>query len=463
MSEFNGDKTARRLIRTGTVVLFMVILVLGFLLAEPKNNGLLFARFSFKASLLLGGLLYLFCWGVYASLSVYSTRSILARFLLTSCSLIAIFGVFELATVLRIIDYRNVFVSPAYGINVFDPFHDPTWRVDPELIHIRRPNAQFDGDTTGNLADGLPNATTYPVHAVYDANGFRNDQTATQARIIVVGDSFVEAGLSPTKEMTSNQLAELAESTVVNLGQCAYGPQQELIVLRRFGLPLRPEIVIWCFFGGNDLPNVSDYERKIKNLGAAMKAHDGFVQRSLTMNVYQMIVNLTTPLFNPPVVTPVCTPGSVTLNGSPLTMYFYYAEAALTAKDEQNLATAKSVLATAHDETTRSGAKFLLAYIPTKFAVYDEFCEFPADSEAASWSANDLPDRLGTWCAEQGIDYLNLTEPLKAAARKGKLVYLTDDTHWSAEGNVVAAVALAETLREKGWLGGEMASEMGAQ
>src|SRR5205807_430492 len=48
--------------------------------------------------------------------------------------------------------------------------------------------------------------------------------------------------------------------TVANLGQYDYGPVEELAVLRRYGLPLRPRIVVWMFFEGNDLVDVARYQ-----------------------------------------------------------------------------------------------------------------------------------------------------------------------------------------------------------
>ena len=56
-------------------------------------------------------------------------------------------------------------------------------------------------------------------------------------------------------------LARLLGCKVANLGQSAYGPQQELAVLKRFGTSLRPRLCIWTFYGGNDLDDVERYEQ----------------------------------------------------------------------------------------------------------------------------------------------------------------------------------------------------------
>ena len=62
------------------------------------------------------------------------------------------------------------------------------------------------------------------------------------------------------------------DTDVVNLGQAAYGLKQELGVLRRFALPLRPRLVLWFLFGGNDLRDVELYEWQKRNLETASGA-----------------------------------------------------------------------------------------------------------------------------------------------------------------------------------------------
>jgi hypothetical protein len=56
-------------------------------------------------------------------------------------------------------------------------------------------------------------------------------------------------------------VARLLDCTVANLGQSAYGPQQELAVLKRFGASLGPRLCIWTFYEGNDLDDVERYEQ----------------------------------------------------------------------------------------------------------------------------------------------------------------------------------------------------------
>src|SRR5262249_25131700 len=44
-----------------------------------------------------------------------------------------------------------------------------------------------------------------------------------------------------------------------NLGVSGYGPQQELVVLKRFGLPRNPRLVVWQFTEWNDVIDAQVY------------------------------------------------------------------------------------------------------------------------------------------------------------------------------------------------------------
>ena len=54
----------------------------------------------------------------------------------------------------------------------------------------------------------------------------------------------------------------------VYLGHSGYGPQQELVVLKRYGLRLHPRTVIWTLFEGNDFSDAERYEEKVARAGS---------------------------------------------------------------------------------------------------------------------------------------------------------------------------------------------------
>ena len=59
-----------------------------------------------------------------------------------------------------------------------------------------------------------------------------------QADIVFIGDSFTEAASVAEEDTFVRRVAKASGLKAVNLGRGAYGPQQELIVLKRYGLAL---------------------------------------------------------------------------------------------------------------------------------------------------------------------------------------------------------------------------------
>jgi hypothetical protein len=53
---------------------------------------------------------------------------------------------------------------------------------------------------------------------------------------------------------------------------------------------------------------------------------------------------------------------------------------------------------------------------------------------------------VGAWCQREGIPFLGLTRALAAATRNGTQTYFTYDQHWSPDGHLVVARALADML-----------------
>ncbi len=102
----------------------------------------------------------------------------------------------------------------------------------------------------------------------------------------------------------------------------------------------------------------------------------------------------------------------------------------------------------AHALVTARGARLIVAFAPQKHRVFMDFAEFDPGSEAASWVVNDLPERLSALVAaiDPGIAFVDLTAPLREAARVGNLPYMRDDAHWSAVGHRVAAEAVLAAM-----------------
>lgn len=412
----------------------------------------LFGRYSRPAFLAALAATFGLLWGVYAALGRGTLREKAVHGLLSACSVLFVLGVLELPALLGWIDYGKI-VSPPESVlfTRVKPWQRPSSRYDPELLFIHRPGLHFRGETLGDLVGWLRIATSrrYTVDVRYDSNGFRNERDLRAAPIVAIGDSFVEAGLVASEELVTTRLARTFDVDVANLGQGAYGPQQELIVLRRYGMPLRPSVVLWFFFEGNDLLDVHRFVDFQNDPSKGLRPSPTFADRSLARNALRTLEWISTPTLERD--SPEAVRRSCRLRSRDETIYFAYAGEPVTPRDEAALEVVHASLLEARRLAEDGGARFLLVYVPTKFRVYREECVFPADGYGRIWQPNDLPPRIATWARQNGIAYLDTTPALAAAAARGELVHFADDGHWNGEAHRVAAEAIAESLRREGW------------
>lgn len=105
----------------------------------------------------------------------------------------------------------------------------------------------------------------YGVTVRINAKGLRDqphdyEPEAGVFRIIVLGDSFMEAYQVPLEDSLPYRLQERLGQRrveVINLGVGGYGTAQQYLYLRDEGLRYRPYVVVMAFFTGNDVQNNS--------------------------------------------------------------------------------------------------------------------------------------------------------------------------------------------------------------
>ena len=268
----------------------------------------------------------------------------------------------------------------------------------------------------------------------------------SRADIVLIGDSFVEAAELPRSNTMVAQLRLRLNATTANLGQSNYGPQQELVVLERYALSLSPKVVLWFFFGGNDLRDADRYER-LHGHPERLADPSPFSSRSFTRNALTALARLTTPPRHD--AAPAAQRRAaefISVGGRRQTVYFDDPEGPWTPHQWE---IATNTLLHARDLTSRSRADLLVVYIPRKFRVYRGYIRTPPNSEVGSWTSNDLPDVLSRWCDEHAIDFLDSTRILRKAVSLGEPVYLQDDVHWNARGHEVVSDAIAQHIRAR--------------
>ncbi|MBM4383049.1 MAG: SGNH/GDSL hydrolase family protein [Deltaproteobacteria bacterium] len=408
-------------------------------IASQRRGGVLLGRWSLDAFLACS----IASWcALGASSILVATERVRERalgFLAATLVVVACLGLAE-ATALAGHNWSATFrLDPQ---TTLQQLTDRVNRRDPELIHVHWPNSTFSGEVPGNLAHfGPANLPGYHVEMRYDANGFRNDTTLARADVVAIGDSFVEGVLVAREHTVSEQVARRIGATVANLGQSAYGFRQELIVLERFGLPLRPRVVLWFLFGGNDFRDVEEFERMLERVDEA-PPKPPFRQRSF---VRSGLLALSRALGARRSASVLHTAHFRRASGERELVIFGHAT---QSPSEHQWRTGTETLLAAQGRAREIGARFLVVYIPRKFEVYQGLLEIPEGSLVARWKDARLNERVAAWAESQGIDFLDTTPVLRREVEAGSHPYLLDDVHWNERGHELAAELISRRLRE---------------
>ena len=423
-----------------TVVLFILAYVL------VVKAGISDARQLF--SFLIAS--YLVVWGGYALVATIPRDEIRSQFVLTTFSLGLALAMLELPAGLKLTNYRTVFAIT----DGFDWEH-PAYLPDLELLYKPKPHQTLKMQVQrGNIGKVLclPPHPEEPFNLIYDKNGFRNEEDLTTADIAVIGDSYVESQMMPGLQLATTWLADLTKQTVANLGQSGYGPQQELVVLKRYALPLHPKTVVWVFYEGNDLLDARGYADNVEALKTTWGRVDSFWYRSFTKNsLAWMTRSLQSCVPNPNEKPQAARTTVIDSEGRQHRLYVKgrSVSVTLTTQELDDLQKTIAALEEAYRLVQEEGARFMVVFAPVAYRVYHQITNFEGvDGEATRWDVNDLPDRLRSIVAEisPDIEYFDLTPALQSAARNHTLVFLNDDTHWTADGHRVVAEALAQAL-----------------
>lgn len=338
-------------------------------------------------------------------------------------------------------------------------------RSDGDLYHLMR----------GTIAPLSPeeDQVVAHVHMTTDEHGFRNPppEKATYG-IVALGDSFTRA--SGVATPWPQKLAEYTGNDVLNLGDVGFGPQDELKVLRQYGLKKRPQWVILAYFEGNDLHDAVAYEHANPFILARFGRY--ILSRSIDAwheKLWGRAQAANAPSYRYPV--------TVTINDTNLEMAFYsYYIAWLsvnyeTIESSQNYGLVRETIMKMKELSEAANARFLLVYIPTKFHVYlpylDDaeilarvFADVPtlelneagflqftnqiATPELTRQHIDDQAHLLADFAADNHIDYIDLTPTFQKEAGASAELYFPFDTHWNQRGQDLAAQTIAKYIED---------------
>jgi lysophospholipase L1-like esterase len=264
--------------------------------------------------------------------------------------------------------------------------------------------------------------------------------------VLLMGDSFVGATQLPYEQTMAGRLvAALPRAVVVNDGVSGYGTDQEVLLLRREAMALRPDAIIVVFTVANDVWNDDwslearhpTYPKPYFDLDAA-----GVLDlRPLAQADIGLIDRLRPVLAHSQVLTVIKTGIIDRLLGSASDQATRLAQLDVLDEPRGEWIRAWTIAQRLVERlaSEAAGSPTLLVIAPDPCQVHADLC-----SGRTALSRSDVPQRLlSAAAAHAGIRVLDLTPALRTAAARGERVYFPLDLHWNAAGARLAAEAIA--------------------
>lgn len=93
------------------------------------------------------------------------------------------------------------------------------------------------------------------ARAGFDRWGFRNREVPASADIVAVGDSHTYGNTAKMDQSWPYVLGKLTGRSVYNMGMGGYGPNQYFYLTNTKALTLKPRVIIWGLYMGDDFEN----------------------------------------------------------------------------------------------------------------------------------------------------------------------------------------------------------------
>lgn len=312
--------------------------------------------------------------------------------------------------------------------------------ADSELGFVRKP-----GISWRRYVSSVNRTVDYHT----DENGFRNPPRTQHADIVFIGDSYTEAATVAEEDTFVRRMVHLTGLSAVNLGRGAYGPSQEQIVLRRYGLSYEPRAVVWQLFEGNDLVDAEVFDKWKQNPHLATTSlKDRYFSNSL---LNQWLSNTRPREYIGAKVT-LQYPDGTAIRFKLRHRYNPDQPATMQLGMNETIAAIEA----GYKLCQSHGIQLLVVSVPTMARVMEPYISFDHVEDRTSYlparqaGHKDFSGRIAELCARIGCSYIDAFEALRQAAANGNhSLYIPNDEHLDVGGHVVIAQLIAGWLREK--------------
>ncbi len=310
---------------------------------------------------------------------------------------------------------------------------------DSELGFVRKSGVYWRGD--------IPEMNR-SIEYRTDEHGFRNPDGVKRADIVFIGDSFTEAGQVSDEQSFARLVASASGLTSVNLGRGVYGPQQELIVLKRYGLAYQPRVVVWQLFEGNDLTDADIFAGWKKDPNQTPP----FRERYFNHSFLAQWLSRTRLKERVPLVTLRQRDG--TSQRIPLRYRYDPSQ-----PEDLPIGTAETLQAI--EEGRRlcesRGIKLVILFVPTMVRVMEPDISFDRVEdqlrylpEGVPGDKKDFSGRTEEFCVQMGCAFVDAFAAFRqAAASDNRGLFIPGDEHLDIRGHEVIAQSMVNWLRSR--------------
>jgi len=258
--------------------------------------------------------------------------------------------------------------------------------------------------------------------------GFRGGSLAKPVWGVAVGDSMTFGVGVNLEETWIFHLAKALGREVVNLGVPGHGPPQYTRILKRYGLPMHPQVVFYGFYS-NDLGNSYRFHKR-KGRFQSVSGRRYLREHSVTFNLFRRLRRLLRE-------------SDINVESGEVEIYFNPGKFRKTLEKQgrkfnKMWQVAEEDIREAIRVSKEANVIFIVLYFPSREEVYwdllSKHVSFPETLDVSR-----VRRSLRAFCKAERVLCLDLAEPLKQRANRGEALYFRIDGHWTKDGNRVVA------------------------
>jgi hypothetical protein len=293
-------------------------------------------------------------------------------------------------------------------------------------------------------------------------------------RVIVVGDSFIEALSAPIESGFTQQLEQLLQSEVrdqrvevINLGVGGIGPAQYLRILETKGMAYHPDVVIMSVFPDNDFwdsyeplsaaPSKVFYRLQPDGSMQYVPAQASLVTVKARpwLRKSAFLALLRTELSFTPIESWMGRLGMLQAPGVATERSLQWSEWGVYIADHPDpwaeaYRTTLHAIKSSHGLAVKAGAQFTIMLIGSVATVedrWDEALEHYAEAKSMRWNFEAPFTAITELGSQAGFGVINLVRPFREdflASKKSRS--WPHDGHWNPAGNQLAAEVVSRHL-----------------